>query len=124
MAPVASWNLLESQNHQQQPFNRTAASKQQQMVLIDNNNGSLHSSLKSYGSVSSFESSSAADPYASLMLLSNNINPPNKPPRAAGNYQSRFAYNNGNHVIGFRGTSAANSAAANRSKSHSDLVII
>lgn len=105
MAPiVTSWSSLDYESGQQQR-------KQQQGTIypfrLRQNSVSVtppsnHSSLKSYGSVSSFES----DPFASLS------NPPAKPPRA---YPSP-----GRHPP--FGKFHPQGQSANRSKSHSDLV--
>ena len=96
MAPVASWSLVDYQQHP--PIRQTMQSYGR---LRQPPGSNPSSSLKSYGSVSSFES----DPYASLMSVQQH--PPNKPPRAQPSQPPSTRFN---------------SAAANRSKSHSDLV--
>lgn len=101
MAPVASWSLVDYQQHP--PIRSSGPNHYGRLRHQGGSNQS--NSLKSYGSVSSFES----DPYASLMSVHN---PPNKPPRAQQPPSSSgrlFHPHQGN-------------AAANRSKSHSDLV--
>jgi hypothetical protein len=183
MAPiVTSWSSLDYENGQQQRFNKLkqqqqSSSQQQQhqsslsvyqpFRLRQNSVSvtppSINSSLKSYGSVSSFESS--ADPFASLLastIAANNStgagggsgnNPgPTKPPRAmyppsatTCSSSSTSSASSSGRVVGcgpanrhqhpphplsigpgnskFHHHPQGQILCANRSKSHSDLVI-
>lgn len=188
MAPiVTSWSSLDYENGQQQRFNKLkqqSSSQQQQQQQQQHQSSlsvyqpfrlrqnsvsvtppSINSSLKSYGSVSSFESS-AADPFASLLastIAANNStgagggsgnNPgPTKPPRAmypplsatCSSSSTSSASSSGRVVVGcgtanrhqhpphplsigpgnskFHHHPQGQILCANRSKSHSDLVI-
>lgn len=155
MAPiVTSWSSLDYENGQQQRSNKLKQQQQpssQQSSLsvyqpfrlrqnsVSVTPPSISSSLKSYGSVSSFES---ADPFASLLASAvngsnnNSGNPgPTKPPRALyppTSSSGRLVGGNRQHPpplsIGGPGNSKfprhpqGQIVCANRSKSHSDLV--
>jgi hypothetical protein len=161
MAPiVTSWSSLDYENGQQQRSNKLKQQQQQQQQSVQQQQQqsslsvyqpfrlrqnsvsvtppSISSSLKSYGSVSSFES---ADPFASLLastINGNNNNSggnpgPTKPPRAlypptsshrmmvGGNRQHPPPLSIGAHVNS-KFPPQGQTVCANRSKSHSDLV--
>ncbi|XP_057370624.1 TNF receptor-associated factor 4-like isoform X2 [Daphnia carinata] len=139
MAPiVTSWSSLDYENGQQQ---RTNKMKQQQSSLsvyqpfrlrqnsVSVTPPSMNSSLKSYGSVSSFESS---DPFASLLTNVGGANPgPTKPPRALHPSPGRGTGNRHHPPpLSIGGHDHSNfhhlrhpqgQIVTNRSKSHSDL---
>ncbi|XP_046635996.1 TNF receptor-associated factor 4-like isoform X1 [Daphnia pulicaria] len=159
MAPiVTSWSSLDYENGQQQRSNKLKQQQQQQQQSVQQQQQSslsvyqpfrlrqnsvsvtppsISSSLKSYGSVSSFES---ADPFASLLastINGNNNNSggnpgPTKPPRAlypptsshrlmvGGNRQHPPPLSIGAHVNS-KFPPQGQTVCANRSKSHSDL---
>ena len=111
MAPiVTSWSSLDYESGQQQRNNKQAVYPfRQRQNSVSVTPPSNNSSLKSYGSVSSFES----DPFASL-----SANAPAKPPRA---YPSPSGHHRGG-VHPPLGKFHPQGQSANRSKSHSDLV--
>lgn len=143
MAPiVTSWSSLDYENGQQQRSNKMKQHQSSQPSLsvyqpfrlrqssVSVTPPSMNSSLKSYGSVSSFES---ADPFASLLPIVGGANPgPTKPPRAlhpspgrgTGNrhHPPPLSIGGHDHPKFHHLRHPQGQIVNNRSKSHSDLV--